>query len=538
MPQGVSHEEEKAALEAVLASQIFSKSQSLARLLSYICGKYFDGRACDLKEYNIGVEALGRPPDFDPTSNSVVRVELHRLRDKLKKYYETEGVRDPVAVVLEPGKYAPHFSPHVDVAAQAATPASNEAGNRIEGQEKPTAPDLIPEPSGISTRTGLPSRPPWRSHRLSRPLVAMLAFILVAAAAFVWKGKLLRFQATNSDAFGIEGGKAVIGGEPGQALRILAGYSRNRYIDHAGEVWGPDRYYTGGTVLGVGPQLIARTSDATVYQTCRYGAFRYDIPLEPGVYELRLHFAEIVYGAGSLAGGGESSRIFNVEMNGKPILAEFDPLADAGAPNTADVRVFRDVTPAPDGQLHLRFFKYQGPTPPQDEAILNALEIVPGIPGRMHPVRIVAQANSYTDHAGEVWKPDNYAHQGRLVLHNRPVSQTSDPDLYLGERFGHFSYAIPVAEGRYALALHFAETYFGPQNPGGGGVGSRLFDVYCNGVRILHEFDILKEAGSANRALVKTFHNLEPNPQGKLLLTFVPMKNYACVNAIEVRSEP
>jgi len=124
-----------------------------------------------------------------------------------------------------------------------------------------------------------------------------------------------------------------------------------------------------------------------------------------------------------------------------------------------------------------------------------------------------------------------------LPLIGRRFLATANPGLYYGERFGHFSYAIPVATGRYTLTLHFAETYFGPQNPGNGGAASRLFDVYCNGVRILPEFDIFKEAGGANRALVKTFHDLQPSPQGKLLLTFVPIKNYACVSAIDVSNE-
>jgi hypothetical protein len=286
------------------------------------------------------------------------------------------------------------------------------------------------------------------------------------------------------------------------------------------------------------PQFIDRTSDTTLYQNCRIGDFSYDIPLKPGVYELGLFFAETMYGPNTLAGGGESSRNFNVELNGNSILTEFDPLADAGANYTADKRVFVDVAPAADGKLHLRFSKFVGPAPPQGEPFLNAIELVPGIPGKMRPVRIVAQTNSYTDHSGRVWSPDLYASQGRSVLHNQPVEQTADPGLYYGERFGHFSYAIPVATGRqYGLTLHFAETYFGPQNPGKGDVGRRAFDVYCNGVALLRNFDILKESGSANRAVQKTFHALPASAEGKLLLTFVPVKNYALVNAIEVVDE-
>jgi hypothetical protein len=93
------------------------------------------------------------------------------------------------------------------------------------------------------------------------------------------------------------------------------------------------------------------------------------------------------------------------------------------------------------------------------------------------------------------------------------------------------------APGTYAVTLRFAETYFGELNAGFGGKGSRVFDVYCNGVTLLHNFDIFKEADGANRALDKTFHGLEPDPHGLLRLSFVPSRNYAMLNAIEVIDE-
>src|SRR5579875_2900326 len=78
-------EQEQAALNAVLSSRTLAKCQNLARLLQYICQKYLEGDASNLKEYNIGVEALGRALDFDPTENSIVRVEVHRLREKFSR---------------------------------------------------------------------------------------------------------------------------------------------------------------------------------------------------------------------------------------------------------------------------------------------------------------------------------------------------------------------------------------------------------------------------------------------------------------------
>src|SRR5262249_24084624 len=82
-------EDERAELEVVLASSLFVRNPSLANLLSYLCQKYFQGEADLLKEYTIGVEAFGRAPDFDKKEDSIVRVEIRRLREKLRQYYET-----------------------------------------------------------------------------------------------------------------------------------------------------------------------------------------------------------------------------------------------------------------------------------------------------------------------------------------------------------------------------------------------------------------------------------------------------------------
>src|SRR5437870_403628 len=56
-----NHSIEKAEVEHVLASGIFDRSPGLAQLLTYVCNKYFEGRASEVKEYNIAIEALGRP---------------------------------------------------------------------------------------------------------------------------------------------------------------------------------------------------------------------------------------------------------------------------------------------------------------------------------------------------------------------------------------------------------------------------------------------------------------------------------------------
>jgi hypothetical protein len=181
---------------------------------------------------------------------------------------------------------------------------------------------------------------------------------------------------------------------------------------------------------------------------------------------------------------------------------------------------------------------------------LNALALLPAPPGKINPIRILAQNNSYTDREGNIWSPDRYFRGGQLALHlsHGPVSTTPDPGIYTSERFGNFSYVIPVPPGQYQVTLRLAETYWGIQNTypnlpdqnGSpvGGPGSRIFDVYCNGTTLLKDFDILKERGGPLVAADKTFHNLQPDAQGKLILSFVPVRDYAVVNAIEVESEP
>jgi hypothetical protein len=99
----------KAELAAVIASGIFAKAPSLALLLEYVCAKYFEGQANQIKEYNIAVEALGRPPSFEPRQDSIVRVEAFRLRKRLKQYYENEGADRHLRIVIPSGQYVPQF---------------------------------------------------------------------------------------------------------------------------------------------------------------------------------------------------------------------------------------------------------------------------------------------------------------------------------------------------------------------------------------------------------------------------------------------
>src|SRR5215475_5469531 len=100
---------EREELRRVLSSPSFQKAPKLSRILSYICGKYFEGTAENLKQYSIAVEALERAPGFDPQSDPIVRVDLHLLRKRLENYYAGAGKEHEVQIALPVGQYAPQF---------------------------------------------------------------------------------------------------------------------------------------------------------------------------------------------------------------------------------------------------------------------------------------------------------------------------------------------------------------------------------------------------------------------------------------------
>ena len=539
MSSSAVHDEEKAELGAVLASGIFARAPRQAKLLEYICREYFKGRGSQIKEYNLATEVLGRPSEFDQSRDAIVRVEFYRLRKKLKDYYEGEGVHHALRVEVQSGQYVPQFVPN-DALPHDAVPYRIESG---------LAASLLPGCTefaelGTDSLTTPASRAAGRSRRAG--LIALAGTLVVALAA-VFIAEESRTPAPKAPRAASNPASPSPAAEPvaSREVRILAGYSRGTYTDRAGHVWEGDRYYDGGVALAQVRQFIARTLDPEMFQTFRSGEFAYDIPLKPGSYQMNLYFAETHYGPDTLSGGGETSRMFDVDMNGRPLLPIFDIIKDAAGNNVADVRAFKDVSPASDGRLHLRF------RPLNDSPILNAIEIVPAPAGRINPIRIAAEGGSYTDHEGHLWEPDRYASGGQLAIHihRAPVTGTRDPDLYVGQRYGNFNYAIPVPSGKYAVTLRFAETYWGLENqrPGAalpgfngvpeGGVGSRVFDVYANGQALLKNFDIFKDAHGAGRALDKTFHGLEPNAEGKIVLSFVPVTDYACINAIEVVDE-
>jgi hypothetical protein len=485
---GVSAEQVRAELESILASPAFTRSPRLGRLLTYLCAKALAGQADQIKEYSIGVDVMDRPDSFDPTEDAIARVEVHRLRKRLREYYEKEGATDKLRIVVPNGQYVPVFLP------------------------------LPPEQALVEPQPAAPS-PRRRWLWLGGAGVLALALAVVAVLFFSHRAAPPELTQRKPDA-----------PPPGAPVVRLACGQTQPHVDRLGRQWQADQYFEGGTAIDQPRRFVARAFDPRLFDSARGGDFTYHIPLAPGTYELHLYFVETVYGPGAPGGGGEISRVADIFVNGRTILLGFDIISDAGDPFVADVRAFKDISPAADGKLHLRFQSKR------EQARLSAIEIVPARPNLLNPVRFYFDDSPFTDSAGRSWMPAAYLSGGQTSRHTQPLSDAKDAELYTVERFGHFSFAIPVDTGTYALSLHFVEEYLGPGNPGGGGAGNRLFDVFCNGIALLRDFDIYKEAGK-NRVLIKTFHGLKPNPQGKLRIELAPARDYASLYALEVVDE-
>jgi hypothetical protein len=105
----VEQEDIHAQVDRLVQSKTFETSEVHRKLLQYLAEKTINGEADRLKEYTIGLEAFGKPPTYDPKHDSIVRLQVGRLRQKLSAYYHTEAPGDPVVVNLPKGAFKLNF---------------------------------------------------------------------------------------------------------------------------------------------------------------------------------------------------------------------------------------------------------------------------------------------------------------------------------------------------------------------------------------------------------------------------------------------
>jgi len=154
-------------IDNIIKSHSLRGSESLCKLLQYLAKQSIDHPDAPLKEYQIATEVYGRHADFDPQSDSTIRVQAGRLRLKLAEYYAGEGAADSILVKIPKGNYHLIFE---------ARP--------IEPHAQPQAVPPHEVPAGVAVET-VPA--PWRIAVVV--LAAGLIVSLIVLGSLLWNRK-------------------------------------------------------------------------------------------------------------------------------------------------------------------------------------------------------------------------------------------------------------------------------------------------------------------------------------------------------------
>jgi hypothetical protein len=176
--QSFTIEQKRAALDALLNSQTFSRADQLKCFLKYVCEMEMAGRGRELTEYLIGIEALGRPTNYSPGDDSAVRTRAFALRKKLHEFYEHEQPNATLRIDLLKGSFCPHF---------VESQPRQEANSHVTPAE-PLASPLVPPPTAneelFATRTkGLRE---WKKSLLL-PFSAGVILAALVAGGLYWR---------------------------------------------------------------------------------------------------------------------------------------------------------------------------------------------------------------------------------------------------------------------------------------------------------------------------------------------------------------
>jgi hypothetical protein len=97
-------------LERITASAAFRSSRRYPEFLRYTVAHALTGEIENLKERVLGVEVFGRDPDYDTSSDPVVRMTAGEVRKRLEQYYHIRGHENEIRIDLPRGSYVPEFA--------------------------------------------------------------------------------------------------------------------------------------------------------------------------------------------------------------------------------------------------------------------------------------------------------------------------------------------------------------------------------------------------------------------------------------------
>src|SRR5258705_3664842 len=110
-------------VQRVAASTGFRKAARVRDFLLYVCARALEQHTDEITEQQVGTHVFGRPADYNPGDDNVVRAQARVLRTKLEQYFAgEEGHAEPILITIPKGAYVPVFEPR-SVAAPSVTPA-------------------------------------------------------------------------------------------------------------------------------------------------------------------------------------------------------------------------------------------------------------------------------------------------------------------------------------------------------------------------------------------------------------------------------
>lgn len=108
---GANPAEIRAELERILASPTFAGSARSIQFLRFCVEQSLHGNHDQIKETTVALQVFGRSADYNPRTDPIVRVHARRVREKLERYYSTEGIGSPIQITIPKGTYIPQAVP-------------------------------------------------------------------------------------------------------------------------------------------------------------------------------------------------------------------------------------------------------------------------------------------------------------------------------------------------------------------------------------------------------------------------------------------
>jgi len=307
-------------------------------------------------------------------------------------------------------------------------------------------------------------------------------------------------------------------------VRILCG-SKSDNHDQSGRKWSADSYFKGGKRITTATMLKSNADDPSLYKLGRTGRdFTYTIPVKQGMYCLRLKFAEPKYEY-------FFERPFNLTVNGKQVLSNFDICQAARGPKCAYDRLVRYIIPNGDGNIVLHFTGGWEPSQKSAEALIQAIEITPE---SKPAVRINAGSDKdFVDWNGFVYSADTSFEGGTTIGSVKWVEQASptlyDQGIYQTARTGKsFTYKIKLPDALYSVHLKFAELWLTE-------TGKRPMDIEINGRLVRKSWDPATQAEKVGMSADIRIEDIIPDKTGLITIKISSTgSNDAILQGIEI----